>query len=88
MGMKQNLTLSINKELIQKARVLAAQRQVSISQMVSRELARIVTEAERYEAAKRRAQANTDGGLLTTEKRRFANAETLFETLPETENDC
>jgi hypothetical protein len=38
MNMKQNITLSLDKELIKKARVLAAQKQVSISRMLGQKL--------------------------------------------------
>jgi hypothetical protein len=37
--MKQNITLSIDKELIKNARVLAAQRQTSVSRMLSERVA-------------------------------------------------
>ncbi len=61
--MKQNITLSIDKELIKKARVLAAQRQTSVSRMLSRELERIIEEAEGYEIAKRKALEFTKRGF-------------------------
>jgi post-segregation antitoxin (ccd killing protein) len=35
---KQNITLSLDKELIQKAKVLSAKRRSSISTMLSQEL--------------------------------------------------
>lgn len=53
--MRQNITLSIDKELIQKAKLLAVQRHSSISQMLSDELKRMVLDAEGYEMAKKRA---------------------------------
>ncbi len=53
--MKQNITLSLDKDLLQKARVLAAQRQSSISRMLSQELGRMVSEAESYELARKDA---------------------------------
>ncbi|MBU2510971.1 hypothetical protein KJ966_06520 [bacterium] len=53
--MKQNITLSIEKEILQKARIIAAQRQLSISAMLGMELERIVTDAVQYEQAKRSA---------------------------------
>ena len=40
--MKQNITLSIDKELIKNARVLAAQRQTSISRMLGEELQKLI----------------------------------------------
>jgi hypothetical protein len=53
--MKQNITLSIEKDLIQKARVLAAQRQTSISRMLSDELQKLIEDTNEYEWARRRA---------------------------------
>lgn len=53
--MKQNITLSLDRDLLQKARVLAAQRSTSVSQMLGQELGKMVSDAESYELAKRRA---------------------------------
>jgi len=53
--MKQNITLSIDKELIKNARVLAAQRQTSISRMLSEELQKLIEDSNKYERAKKRA---------------------------------
>lgn len=53
--MKQNITLSIDKELIQFARVLAAQRQTSVSRMLSEELQKLIEDSKNYEMAKRQA---------------------------------
>ena len=46
---KQNITLKLDKDVLQQARVLAAQRSTSISQMLSDELTRLVKQAEAYE---------------------------------------
>jgi hypothetical protein len=53
--MKQNITLSLDKELIKKARLLAAQKQVSISRMLGQQLREMVEDAERYDWARRKA---------------------------------
>ncbi len=53
--MKQNITLSIDKELIRRARVLAAQRQTSVSRMLSEELQKLVEDFNQYELAKKQA---------------------------------
>ena len=53
--MKQNITLSLDKNLIQKAKVLSAKRRTSVSTMLSQELKRIVESVEQYEVAKRKA---------------------------------
>jgi len=53
--MRQNLTLSLDKELIRKARVLAAERSTSVSQMLAKVLEGMVEDAGRYDRAKRSA---------------------------------
>jgi hypothetical protein len=59
--MKQNITLSLDRELIQFARVLAAQRQTSVSRMLSEELQKLIEDSKNYERAKRQAL-----GYITT----------------------
>ena len=53
--MKQNITLSLEKEIIKKSKVIAARRDTSISKMLSDLLKSIVESDERYEAAKKSA---------------------------------
>jgi hypothetical protein len=53
--MKQNVTLSIEKDILKKGRVIAARRETSISRMISGVLKDIVENDDRYEAAKRNA---------------------------------
>jgi len=50
--MKQNITLALDKELVRKAKVLAAERSTSVSRMLADEIERIVGERDRYEKAK------------------------------------
>ena len=71
--MKQNITLRLDKSLIAKAKVIAAQRQTSVSRLLSKELERMVEDAERYEQAKKQALANLKkgyhlGGEITTSR--------------------
>ncbi|TDJ64692.1 MAG: hypothetical protein E2O37_06275 [Proteobacteria bacterium] len=61
--MKQNITLRLEKELIRRARVVAAKKDTSISNMLIEELARVVNGAERYEQAKKSALADLDVGF-------------------------
>ena len=61
--MKQNITLSIDKELIQKAKAIAAHRQTSVSGMLRTELRKAIEETERYQWAKRRAMVNLKKGF-------------------------
>jgi len=57
MAAKQNITLSVDKHLLKKARVRAAQRGMSVSAMLAGELVRIVESDTTYEQAKSRALA-------------------------------
>lgn len=61
--MKQNITLSLNKDLIRKAKILAAQKQTSISGMLGRELQQIIDDSEEYELFKRKALININQGF-------------------------
>ena len=53
--MKQNITLSIEKELIKKGKILAARKEISVSKMMANMLKDVVYQHERYEASKRSA---------------------------------
>ena len=61
--MRQNLTISLDKELLQKLRVIAAERSTSISGMLREELRRIVERSERYRNAKRCALEALEKGF-------------------------
>ena len=60
--MQRNITLSLDEDLIQKARVLAARCSRSISALLREELARLVAEDDAYEAAKRVALHRLEQG--------------------------
>lgn len=71
--MKQNITLSLDKNLIKKAKIIAAQRQTSISRMLSEELEKIIVDSMEYDRAKRRALDHLDigfhfGGRITVSR--------------------
>ena len=53
--MKQNITLSIEKELIKKGRILAVKKETSVSKMLGDMLAEMINQDDQYEAAKRNA---------------------------------
>ena len=53
--MKQNITLSIDKELIAQAKILAARRKTSISKMLAEDLKMKVEQSKRYDTAKKKA---------------------------------
>ena len=61
--MKQNITLSLDKDLIKKSKIIAAQRETSVSKMLSDELERLVKSSEKYESAKRKALDNLEKGF-------------------------
>jgi len=63
MAERQNLTVQMDRELIRKARVLAAQRGTSVSGLVARELKRLVGDDEAYEAARRSAMQFLEEGF-------------------------
>ena len=68
--MQRNITLTLDEDLIQRARVLAARRNRSVSALLREELSRLVASDEAYETAKRAALARLErgahlgGGLL------------------------
>ncbi|MBX3030440.1 MAG: hypothetical protein KF809_09790 [Chloroflexi bacterium] len=61
--MKRNLTVELDVETIRKAKVLAAQRDTSVSRLVADEIERLVGDAEAYERAKADALEMLDRGF-------------------------
>ena len=61
--MKTNITLKLDRDLLRKVRVVAAEEDTSVSALLSRQLEKVVREREGYEEAKRRALANLRKGL-------------------------
>jgi predicted transcriptional regulator len=53
--MKQNITLSVDKEVLRRGKILAAKKETSISKMLAEALGRTVDKEDSYEAAKRNA---------------------------------
>jgi predicted transcriptional regulator len=61
--MQRNITLTLDDDIIHKARVLAAgRRNRSVSALLREELTRLVDEDEAYETAKRAALARLERG--------------------------
>jgi hypothetical protein len=60
---KQNVTISLDRQTIQKARILAARQSTSISGLLARQIELLVGEEEAYERAKRQALAMLDHGF-------------------------
>ena len=61
--MKQNITLSLEKELIKKGKIIAAQKETSISKMLGELLKETVEKEDQYQAAKRNAMQMLRQGL-------------------------
>jgi len=62
MGMKANITLKIDSELLRAAKVLAAEDGTSVSAMMSARLEEMVRERRTYERARKRALARLREG--------------------------
>jgi hypothetical protein len=60
---KQNLTVSLSPETVQKARVLAAKRSTSISGLLAAQIEALVDEDEAYESAHRAALGLMERGF-------------------------
>lgn len=61
--MKQNITLSIEKDLLQKGKIIAAQKDTSISKMLGDILKEMTEKEHEYEAAKRKALQHLKKGF-------------------------
>ena len=61
--MKQNLTISLDRQTIRKAKIMAARRDTSISGLLAQQLEILVGEEEAYERAERQAVALLDEGF-------------------------
>ncbi len=53
--MKQNVTISLDRQTIRKAKIVAARRDTSISGLLARQIEILVDEEELYEQAERQA---------------------------------
>lgn len=60
---KQNVTISLSRRMLKKARILAAQRETSISNLLAQQIEILVGRAEEYEQAKRQAMALLNQGF-------------------------
>lgn len=61
--MKQNITISLDKDLIQTGRVIAAQRGTSLNRMLRQELERIIGNVRQYDMAKQNSIAAMKAGF-------------------------
>lgn len=60
---KQNITISLSRETIQKAKVLAAQRSTSLSGLLSEQIEALISSQEAYQHSQRRALALLEKGF-------------------------
>jgi hypothetical protein len=61
--MKQNITVSLDKEMLQKGKVLAALQGTSLSRMVGDKLTEAIQENETYARAKKKALSHLKKGF-------------------------
>lgn len=62
-GEKQNVTISLTRQVLKKVRILAARRETSISGLLAKEIEFLVGNEEAYERAERQAMALLDQGF-------------------------
>jgi hypothetical protein len=60
---KQNLTVSLTRQTIRKAKVLAAQRSTSISALLAQQIESLIAEDEAYQHARRQALTLLEEGF-------------------------
>ena len=60
---KQNVTISLSRDVVKKAKILAARRETSISGLLAREIELLVGNEEAYEQAERQARALLEKGF-------------------------
>jgi hypothetical protein len=60
---KQNVTISLERKTIQKAKILAARRSTSISGLLAHQIEILVGEEEAYERAEKQAMSLLDQGF-------------------------
>jgi hypothetical protein len=60
---KQNLTISLDRKAIQKAKIIAARRSASISGLLAHQIELLIGEEEAYERAERQAMTLLDQGF-------------------------
>ncbi|HSY98939.1 MAG TPA: hypothetical protein VK788_05535 [Terriglobales bacterium] len=60
---KQNVTISLSRQTVRKAKVLAARRATSISGLLAEQIELLVGEEEAYERAERQATTLLDQGF-------------------------
>ena len=62
--MQRSLTLKLDEVTIRKAKVMAAKRDTSVSQLIAEGIGRLVDEDEAYEQARAEAMADLEPGYV------------------------
>lgn len=79
-SVRQNVTLALPRELLQEAKVLAAQRGTSLSALMVESLKRALRDGERFEEAGRRIKKRLHRGFdLGTQGRALPSRDELHE---------
>ena len=60
---KQNVTISLSRQLLKKAKILAARRETSISGLLAQQIEFLVGEEEAYDRSERQARSLLDKGF-------------------------
>jgi HSP90 family molecular chaperone len=60
---KQNITLRLSRETLQKARVLAAKRSTSVSGLLTSQIEQLANSEDEYDKAMQRAMARMERGF-------------------------
>lgn len=71
--LKQNVTISLSRQVLKKAKILAARRETSISGLLAQEIESLVGEEDAYERAEKQALEFLDrgfhlGGVIRTRR--------------------
>jgi Arc/MetJ-type ribon-helix-helix transcriptional regulator len=74
----QNITLSLPKSILRRMKVLAAQRQSSVSRLLTQAVEKMLAEETEYEAAHKRQRALLEKGFILG-FRKPANRDELHE---------
>jgi hypothetical protein len=61
--LKRNITLSLEEDLLKKAKLVAAKKDMSVSGLLAEQLSRVIMEEDQYETSRRRALARLKKGL-------------------------
>jgi len=60
---KRNVTVSLTRQVLKKARILAARRETSISGLLAQEIESLVAREDEYERAERQAMSLLEQGF-------------------------